>query len=155
MMEVGLENGENHWRVRDFCVTFVCEPWFTLTSWQRAKPWCPESSLEQATCIYQRSSRKGKCNAGGVAIFYGTCSVSVNYITLCKMYKNRKKKQRTVLLRWIFNSLLFLFNVFAIKLNYSIWYIIGVERFTGASVYRDFSVHGTIRDSQCPYRDTP
>ncbi len=24
---------------------------------------------------------------------------------------------------------------------------IGVERFTGASVYRDFSVHGTIRDS--------
>ncbi len=24
---------------------------------------------------------------------------------------------------------------------------VGVERFTGASVYRDFSVHGTIRDS--------
>ncbi len=32
---------------------------------------------------------------------------------------------------------------------------LGVERFTGASVYRDFSVHGTIRDSQCPYRGTP
>ncbi len=33
--------------------------------------------------------------------------------------------------------------------------LVGVERFTGASVYRDFSVHGTIRDSQCPYRGTP
>ncbi len=34
-------------------------------------------------------------------------------------------------------------------------WLLGVERFTSASVYHDFSVHGTICDSQCPYHGTP